>query len=156
MSKKLDNLYAAREKCPVCRESVSIRIAYNKTFSVQCFGCGKKWILPTKMDMCERFPLRPRTASMRQAIDDWNRLAQVETWRKTYLDSGDSSLVRNIDRDDDGTPIHAIGRYEIVFDFDSVRYYCYIDAVTIDEAMDTFWTKHPGVTLRNIVDTLEV
>ena len=65
-------------------------------------------------------------------------------------------MMLDMDRDDDGTPIEEIGRYEVVFDFEGQRYYCYIDAVDIDEAMAMFWAKHPGVTMKHVVDTLEV
>ena len=89
-------------------------------------------------------------------MKDWNKLAEVESWRSKYWDSGDGSLMRDIDRDEDGTPIEEIGRYEVVFDFEGVRYYCYIDAIDVDEAMDAFKKTHPGITSEHIVDTLEV
>jgi len=55
--------------------------------------------------------------------------------------------MRDIDRDDDGTPMEDIGRYEVIFDYDGVRYYCYLDAVNIDEAKagvlwNFVYTKH--------------
>ena len=64
--------------------------------------------------------------------------------------------MRDIDRDDDGTPIEEIGRYEVVFDFEGVRYYCYLDAIDVDEAVEMFLEYHPGVTMKQVVDTLEV
>ena len=156
LDNKTQEMYDSRRGCPVCGHTAHILICYDGRFLVRCRHCYNEWVLPTKMEPCERFPLRVRTKSTRQAIKDWNRLAEIESWRLTYKDGGDGSLMCDIDRDDDGTPIEDIGRYEVVFDFESVRYYCYLNAVDSNEAMDMFLEYHPGVTMKHVVDTLEV
>lgn len=142
--------------CPLCDNPVHIQIRYDRTFPVQCRHCQKEWVLPTEMDFCQNNPLKVKARSIHQAVKDWNKLAKVESWRSKYWDSGDGSLMRDIDRDEDGTSIEEIGRYEVVFDFEGVRYYCYLDAIDIDEAMGVFRKTHPGITIEHIVDTLEV
>jgi len=76
-------------------------------------------------------------------------------WREKYWDSGDGSLMRDLDREDDGTPIESIGRYEIVFDVDGFRRYCYVDAVSMDEALGNFFRNHDDVRYKDIVDHFE-
>lgn len=41
-------------------------------------------------------------------------------WKDKYWDN-DGELFRDLSREDDGTPIEQIGRYEIVFDFKEQR-----------------------------------
>lgn len=156
LDKKTQAMYNARSACPICNNDVPILLEYTGKFSVACRRCCKTWDLPTKMELCERYPLRPKVRCMRQAIKDWNALARIETWRTKYLDNGDGSLMRDMVRDDDGTSVDDIGTYEVVFDFKGQRFYCYIDAIDIDEAMERFWQQHPGVTMKHVVDTLGV
>lgn len=156
LDKKTQEMYDNRRSCPCCGGEVTIQMRYTKRFYVVCSSCKKEWTLPTVMEMKEQHPLEPRIKSRRQAIKDWNTLADIEAWRSKYWDSGDGSVMRDLDRDNDGTPIEEIGRYEVVFDFEGQRYYCYIDAVNIDEAMEMFWSHHSGVAEKHIADTLEV
>ena len=149
-------MYDDRRKCPLCKGAVRIVIRYTQTFGAECRICHHTWELKTPMTMLKRDPLQPTIKCSRQAIREWNRLADIMSWRSKYWDSGDGSLMRDVDRDDDGTPVEEIGRYEVVFDFENVRYYCYIDAVTSDEAMSVFMKSHPGITMKHVVDILEI
>lgn len=60
------------------------------------------------------------------------------------------------DREDDGTPRGDIGRYEVIFDFAGTKYYCFIDAVSLEEAMFMFFKKHPYITYDMIEDHIEI
>jgi hypothetical protein len=62
----------------------------------------------------------------------------------------------DLDRENDGTPLEQIGRYEIVFDIDKDRYYCFIDATNINEALGIFFINHPHITYEMILDQMEV
>ena len=46
--------------------------------------------------------------------------------------------------------------YEIIFEVDKERYYCYIDAPNIDEALGVFFVNHPHITYDMVVDHMEV
>lgn len=76
-------------------------------------------------------------------------------WQKEYWDN-DELLYRDLDREDDGTPIDEIGRYEIIFDFEGQRYYCFVDAININEALGNFFKNHDTVEYNNIVEHIEI
>lgn len=76
-------------------------------------------------------------------------------WQEKYWDNN-GDLCRDLDREDDGTPIDEIGRYEIVFEFGEQRYYCFIDAISMDEALGNFFRNHDTVEYQNIVDHMEI
>lgn len=76
-------------------------------------------------------------------------------WKKEYWDN-DGSLRRNIIRKDDGTSMENIGEYEVVFDFEEQRYYCFIYAINMNEALGIFFINHDNVTYKHIVDHMEV
>lgn len=48
------------------------------------------------------------------------------------------------------------GEFEIIFEVDKGRYYCYIQASNIDEALGIFYKNHPHITYEMIVDHMEV
>lgn len=72
-----------------------------------------------------------------------------------YYDN-DGDLYRDLNREDDGTDIKDIGRYEIIFDVDKQRYYCFVDAINMDEALGIFFRNHPHITYEMVVDHMEV
>ena len=76
-------------------------------------------------------------------------------WKKEYYNN-DGELYRDLSREDDGTPIEEIGRYEIVFDFDEQRYYCFVDAINMEEALRIFFINHIGITYQDVVDHMEI
>ena len=76
-------------------------------------------------------------------------------WQEKYWDNN-GDLCRDLDREDDGTPIDEIGRYEIIFEFKEQRYYCFVDAINMDEALGNFFRNHDTVEYQNIVDHMEI
>lgn len=48
------------------------------------------------------------------------------------------------------------GQFEIIFEADEERYYCYITATNITEALGIFFILHPHITYEMIVDHMEV
>lgn len=72
-----------------------------------------------------------------------------------YYDN-DGDLYRDLNRNDDGTDIKDIGRYEIIFDVDKQRYYCFVDAINMDEALGILFRNHPHITYEVVVDHMEV
>jgi hypothetical protein len=76
-------------------------------------------------------------------------------WKKMYW-YNDGELYRYIDYDGDEELIEQVGRYEIVFDFDNQRYYCFVDAFSINEALGIFFRNHDTVEYKNIVDHIEI
>lgn len=76
-------------------------------------------------------------------------------WQDKYWNN-DGDMCRDLDREDDGTDIDKINRYEIVFEYDDVRYYCFISAISLDEAIGIFFRNHDNVEYQNIVDHVEI
>ena len=76
-------------------------------------------------------------------------------WEEEYCNT-DGELYRDISRGDDGTPAEEVGRYAIVLDIGEKRYYCFIDAVSMDEALGIFFRSHDTVTYKDIVDHMEI
>lgn len=46
--------------------------------------------------------------------------------------------------------------FEVVFDFHAHRYYCYIYARTMDEALGLFFRHHPHITYDMILDHCDI
>lgn len=76
-------------------------------------------------------------------------------WEEEYWNN-DGELYRDISREDDGTPAEEVGRYEIVFDIGEKRYYCFIDAVSMDEALGIFFRSHDTVTYKDVVEHFDI
>lgn len=76
-------------------------------------------------------------------------------WQDTYTEEN-GSLQRDLGRENDDTPVENIGRYEIVFDYDGRRYYCFVDAVTMEEALGIFFKSHKNLTYNDIWEHMEV
>lgn len=76
-------------------------------------------------------------------------------WKNEYWNNN-GELYRDLDREDDGTDMEEIGRYEIVFDFEGQRYYCFVDAINIEEALGIFFVNHDTVMYKHIVDHMEI
>lgn len=76
-------------------------------------------------------------------------------WKTEYWEN-DEGLYRDLDREDDGTPIEDIGRYEIIFDFDKQRYYCFVDSISLNEALGIFFKNHNTVTYDHILEHMEI
>ena len=62
----------------------------------------------------------------------------------------------DLSRDDDGTPVEEIGRYEVTFEYGRCRYYCFIDAVSLEEAMFIFFKNHPHINYDMVIEHMEV
>lgn len=76
-------------------------------------------------------------------------------WKDEYWNN-DGELYRDLSREDDGTSIEEINRYEIVFDFEEQRYYCFIDAISMDETLGIFFVNHDTVTYKDVIDHMEI
>ncbi|MCX4355866.1 MAG: hypothetical protein OSJ43_06530 [Oscillospiraceae bacterium] len=77
------------------------------------------------------------------------------TWITEYWNN-DGEMYRDLSREDDGTLVEEISRYEIVFDYDGQRYYCFVDAISIDEALGIFFKNHDTVTYKDVTDHIEI
>lgn len=76
-------------------------------------------------------------------------------WKDEYWNN-DGEPYRDLDREDSSTSADEVGRYEIVFDFAGQRYYCFVDAVSMNEALGLFFKKHETVAYKDIVDHIEI
>ena len=75
---------------------------------------------------------------------------EKKMWQE-YYHNEDGSLIRDICMEDDGCLV-----YQIVFDFESKRYYCYIDAFNVEEALGIFFINHDNVMYSHVIDHFEV
>lgn len=73
-------------------------------------------------------------------------------WKNKYRNE-QGSLTRDIFVPDHGD---FDTTFEVVFDFDGERYYCYIDANTVEEALGRFFRLHENVTYNHVVDHFEI
>ena len=62
----------------------------------------------------------------------------------------------DMNREPDDVPGNELGRYEIVFKVHEDHYYCFADAVNMDEALGQFFKHHPNITFGMVVDHMEV
>lgn len=67
---------------------------------------------------------------------------------KEYDEDHYSTIV-NLEREEDT-------QFKIVFEVDRERYYCYIMAMNMDEALGIFFRNHPHITYSMVVDYTEV
>ena len=52
--------------------------------------------------------------------------------------------------------VEEIGRYEVTFEYGRCRYYCFIDAVSLEEAMFIFFKNHPHINYDMVIEHMEV
>ena len=77
-------------------------------------------------------------------------------WQEKYWNNNGLYYRELLDREDDGTPTDEIGKYEIIFEFGEQRYYCFVEARNIDEALGIFFRNHNTVEYNTIVDHFEI
>lgn len=85
-----------------------------------------------------------------QKTDVENIVAQYPELAK-YAD-GDVDL----DRTPDDVPSNKLGRFEIIFEVAGHRYYCFADAVNMNEALGQFFRSHPNLTYNNIFEHIDI
>lgn len=72
-------------------------------------------------------------------------------WKDEYYDDG-SCLCRDLYTENGMED----ACYEIVFDRDGTRYYCFVYASCIDTALGAFFRAHDDVAYKEIIDHMEV
>lgn len=88
---------------------------------------------------------------LRKRTGDYPELSNYNDEHKWDLD-----LFREANKGDDNTPEEDLDDYEVIFEVNDDRYYCYIFAVNMNEALGLFFKAHPHVTYEMIVDHIEV
>ena len=83
---------------------------------------------------------------------------QIRRARSQYpeLEKYDEDHQYDLDRENDDTPIDQLGRYEVVFEAAGERFYCFADALNVDEALGQFFCAHPHITFNMVIEALEV
>lgn len=84
-------LYREKQRCPFCNGKIQILIGYQKTFQAKCINCGREWSLPTKMQLHTKGIVYVKSASIRQAIRDWNTVA-IQEYRNKQKQSNSKTL----------------------------------------------------------------
>lgn len=97
-----------------------------------------------------------------------NKLNDID-WQKEYWEN-DECLYRDIDFDFEDSDFNGdfdgnlnytcdvslLGRYQIVFEYDNQKYYCFIDAPNLHTALGMFFRNHSNLSYDNIIDHLEI
>lgn len=93
-----------------------------------------------------------------RAIYNGNRpdgLGAVYPELEQYVDDG-AGFKLDLDREPDLPEYEYLGTYEVIFDLAYKRYYCYIKASSMTEALGLFFKQHPHITYDMIFEHLEV
>ena len=77
------------------------------------------------------------------------------TWKKEYHNDG-KKLYRNLNKNSIESPIKENKKYEFVFNFENQKYYCFINAISMEEAIRTFFLNHIGVTYQDVITHREI
>jgi len=64
--------------------------------------------------------------------------------------------ILDLDRPSDSISIKELACYEIIFEVNTKRFYCYVNAVSLNEALGLFFRYHPHITYEMVVDHVEV
>ena len=81
---------------------------------------------------------------------------RIPEWESEYWDN-DGESYRDLDAEEDYDSYYALmGRYEVIFEIKGIRRYCFIDAVSMDEALGNFFRHHQNVTYEDIVEHMEI
>lgn len=84
---------------------------------------------------------------------DQRQIQYPEELSKWY-DNEEKSIY--LSRENDGTSVEEYRKYEIIFTYAEERYYCYIDALSLEEAIFIFFKHHPYITYEMIGEHIEV
>lgn len=84
-------------------------------------------------------------------VERRNKQKKNHSWKNHYRNEA-GSLVRDICY----PMIDELETYEVIFDFDGERYYCYIDALNVNEALGIFFVNHENITYSHVVDHFEI
>ena len=76
-------------------------------------------------------------------------------WENEYW-RHDEYLYRDLDAEEGYDICDGMGRYEIIFKHEGQRRYCFIDAVSMDEALGNFFRHHPDLTYDEIEEHIEI
>ena len=76
-------------------------------------------------------------------------------WEYEYWDN-DGELYRDLDQEEDFDAMPALGRYEIIFKHEGQRRYCFVDAISLDEALGNFFRHHQDVCYDEIIEHMEI
>lgn len=71
-------------------------------------------------------------------------------WRDNY-DSDNTSSLYESNLDDD-----SLETWQITFEYEDDRYYCFVYAHSLNEALGMFFKEHPNVTYDYVIDHEEV
>lgn len=85
---------------------------------------------------------------------DQGKIKYPEEIAELYGENEDNPVY--LSREDDGTPAEEYKRYKIVFSYAEREYYCFIDALSFEEAIFIFFMEHPHITFNMIEDHMEV
>lgn len=79
----------------------------------------------------------------------------TQLWQSMYW-LNDGEWYRYLDWDKEDPSADKIPRYEIIFDYQGLRFYCFVDAQNVDEALGIFFRHHRNVTYDHVVDHIEI
>lgn len=152
LSKKVPDsgrTYTVTEVCPHCESEVKMRWDTDTMgFKAFCPVCGKRLML---CDACRHAEsIGPCDYDSQTDICRWNKDSKYPELSMYCSKDHHLDLTRD-DPDPDGSD------YEVVFETEDERYYCFLHGTTsILEALGLFFKNHPHITYDMIEDHIEV
>ena len=76
-------------------------------------------------------------------------------WKEKYW-CNNEGFYRDLDRENDNISTDEIGRFQIIFDFEGQRYYCFVNAINLNEALGIFFKNHDTIEYKDILEHIEI
>ena len=137
------------EWCPHCNEEMRFRWDVTKQgYEAKCPKCGETLML---CDECQHGHPRPNCDFDRET----GLCMQSFIMKYPELGGYDEENQMLLPRELAETMGEQLTRYEIVFEVETKRYYCFVDAQGVNEALGLFFSEHPHISYEMVVDHVE-
>ena len=134
--------YTVAEQCPYCENEIIMRWSVEEFgYKALCPVCGNAFMLCSEC--------RKAGGKFCDYSDDTKTCRLGSTDRYPELREYKEHRLEVSARPDDP---EWLGCFEIVFEAEEERYYCYIDASSMDEALGRFFALHPHIVYGMIVE----
>lgn len=143
-----DGIPMVSEWCSHCNAEQAFPWDVRKQgYEAKCPRCGETLML---CDECQHGQPRPACD-----FDRETGVCQNSFIRRYPELAGYENRQILLPRNPKDTVGEQLSRYEIVFEADSRRYYCFVDATNTNEALGLFFVAHLHITFETVVDTVE-
>ena len=137
--------YTVTEQCPHCGNEISMRWSVEEFgYQAICPVCGGAFMLCSECRSAGGKPCDYSSDTKTCMLGSTDRFSELRAYTDHRLDLPALS-------DDPKW----LGCYEIIFEADGERYYCSVDAPSLNNALGRFFAQHPHITYDMIVEHVE-